>query len=315
MWPISVNPKDKDFHEDNTFSLGAMADSVFEYLPKMVALVGGLLPHYGEMYTYAANTAKQHSFYRPMTPDNADILLAAAIHVNKDDQGKEVAMLDHEGQHLVCFVGGMLAIGAKLLQQPDDLDIARRLTDGCIWTYGSMPHGIMPETFRMVPCPSKSGTCGWDEEAWKLSVLERAGKNVENLRDEEIYALADQVISEKRLPKGFTDIMDTRYILRPEAIESVFVLYRVTGDKSLLESAWTMFQAIQKASKTELANSALGDITVNSSDKPPQIDSMESFWMGETLKYFYLIFSEPDLISLDEYVFNTEAHPFKRLVP
>lgn len=34
--------------------------------------------------------------------------------------------------------------------------------------------------------------------------------------------------------------------------------------------------------------------------------------MAETLKYFYLVFSEPDLISLDEDVFNTQAHPFKR---
>lgn len=34
--------------------------------------------------------------------------------------------------------------------------------------------------------------------------------------------------------------------------------------------------------------------------------------MAETLKYFYLIFSPPDLISLDEYVFNTEAHPLLR---
>lgn len=37
----------------------------------------------------------------------------------------------------------------------------------------------------------------------------------------------------------------------------------------------------------------------------------QSFWMAETLKYFYLIFSEPDLISLDDYVFNTEAHPLR----
>ena len=76
-----------------------------------------------------------------------------------------------------------------------------------------------------------------------------------------------------------------------------------------------MFQAIQKASKTELANSALGDVTVATKYKPHQTDSMESFWMGETLKYFYLTFSEPGLINLDEYVFNTEAHPFKRLAP
>ncbi|KAK8040790.1 glycosyl hydrolase family 47 [Apiospora phragmitis] len=314
VWPISINPKTKDFHGDNTFSLGAMADSVFEYLPKMVALSGGLLPEYGEMYTYAANTAKKYSFYRPMTPDNADILLAAAVHVNKDGAGKEVPMSDFVGQHLVCFVGGMLAIGTKLLQRPDDLDIARKLTDGCIWTYASMPHGIMPETFLMTPCPSKSTTCEWDEYAWKKALLASAEEDVTKLTKEQISALADQVISDKRLPKGFTDVMDRRYILRPEAIESVFVLYRVTGDKSLLESAWTMFQAIQEASKTNLANSALADITIASKDKPHQTDSMESFWMGETLKYFYLIFSEPSLISLDEYVFNTEAHPFKRLL-
>jgi mannosyl-oligosaccharide alpha-1,2-mannosidase len=37
----------------------------------------------------------------------------------------------------------------------------------------------------------------------------------------------------------------------------------------------------------------------------------QSFWIAETLKYFYLVFSEPDLISLDDYVFNTEAHPLR----
>jgi hypothetical protein len=53
----------------------------------------------------------------------------------------------------------------------------------------------------------------------------------------------------------------SQYLLRPEAIESVFYCWR--------------------------------------------------FWFGETLKYFYLLFSAPGLISLDEYVLNTEAHPFK----
>jgi mannosyl-oligosaccharide alpha-1,2-mannosidase len=40
---------------------------------------------------------------------------------------------------------------------------------------------------------------------------------------------------------------------------------------------------------------------------------MQSFWLTETLKYFYLVFSPPDLINLDEYVLNTEAHPLSRL--
>ncbi|KAL6754033.1 glycoside hydrolase [Haematococcus lacustris] len=39
---------------------------------------------------------------------------------------------------------------------------------------------------------------------------------------------------------------------------------------------------------------------------------MESFWLAETLKYFYLLFSEPDVIPLDQFVFNTEAHPLPR---
>lgn len=38
---------------------------------------------------------------------------------------------------------------------------------------------------------------------------------------------------------------------------------------------------------------------------------MQSFFLAETLKYLYLLFSPPSLIPLDEWVFNTEAHPLK----
>jgi hypothetical protein len=54
-----------------------------------------------------------------------------------------------------------------------------------------------------------------------------------------------------------------------------------------------MFQAIEHYTKTDIASSAIDDVT---SENPGKLDSMESFWLGETL------FSEPDLISLDEYV-------------
>ncbi len=37
---------------------------------------------------------------------------------------------------------------------------------------------------------------------------------------------------------------------------------------------------------------------------------MESFFITETLKYLFLLFSDdPDILRLDEWVFNTEAHP------
>ena len=60
-----------------------------------------------------------------------------------------------------------------------------------------------------------------------------------------------------------------------------------------------MFEAIEKHTRTEIANAALDDVTT---EDPPKSDRMESFWTAETLKYFYLIFSEPDVISLDDYV-------------
>ncbi|KAI0015906.1 family 47 glycoside hydrolase [Xylariomycetidae sp. FL0641] len=314
MWPISINPRDLKFYEDNTFGLGAMADSVYEYLPKMYGLVGGLLPEYGDMYRYAIDTSKKYNMYHPMTPDEADILIAANVHAVQDERGRDRLVSDDQGQHLVCFAGGMLAIGAKLLDRPDDLATARKLTQGCVWAYAAMPHGLMPEVFALAACAPPDAPCAWNETAWKAAVLARAGPDPASVGQGELDAAADRVVADRRLPRGFTEIADARYILRPEAIESVFVLYRVTGEAAWAESAWAMFQAVEKATRTELANAALADVSVAAGTRPPQTDSMESFWMGETLKYFYLIFSEPGLVSLDEYMFNTEAHPLKRLV-
>lgn len=45
------------------------------------------------------------------------------------------------------------------------------------------------------------------------------------------------------------------------------------------------------------------------STRPKHDDIMESFFLAETLKYLYLIFSPDDVLPLDKYVFNTEAHP------
>ena len=89
-----------------------------------------------------------------------------------------------------------------------------------------------------------------------------------------------------------------------------------------------MFEAIESKTRTSYANAAIRNVmkkpsegsTSNNfgsgSDEEENFelekdDSMESFWLAETLKYFWLTFSDPDLISLDEWVFNTEAHPFR----
>ncbi|KAL1837003.1 hypothetical protein VTJ49DRAFT_4406 [Mycothermus thermophilus] len=315
LWPLAVNARDAIFNEGTLFPLGAMADSAYEYLPKMAALLGGQLPMYKTMYEKAMNAALKYNLFRPMNPTGEDILVAGQVRA--DGRGK--FNLDPEGQHLVCFLGGLMALGGKLFERPIDMDAAVGLVNGCIWAYKSFPHGIMAETFYSIPCNKSSpdaraveeAPCKWDENVWKREVLRKAGRDTDK-DAEALAAAADTVIANNRLPKGFTSLPDRRYILRPEAIESVFVLYRVTGAEELLDVAWDMFTSIEKATATELANSEVRDVT--SPEKPKPADSMESFWLGETLKYFYLIFSEPDLISLDDFVFNTEAHPFRRLV-
>jgi mannosyl-oligosaccharide alpha-1,2-mannosidase len=111
------------------------------------------------------------------------------------------------------------------------------------------------------------------------------------------------------IPLAVGDYDSAALILsRPELIESLFVIYRITGDKIYQEKAWKLFESITKATQTEHSYSSIPDVlnptgTVN--------DAIESFFYAETLKYFYLIFSEPNVISLDDYVFSTEAHPFR----
>ncbi|KAL0937889.1 Endoplasmic reticulum mannosyl-oligosaccharide 1,2-alpha-mannosidase 1 [Colletotrichum truncatum] len=310
MWPLVVDPEKEIFYKGDDFTLGAMADSLYEYLPKMAALIGGRSPMYKSMYEAAIAPAIEHNLFRPMTPGGDDILIAGQVHsrASESDPESRHIELEPQGQHLVCFMGGLMALGGKLFNHEDQVSLARRLVDGCVYAYRAFPHGVMPETFYMVPCPSKdvSTSCAWDEALWKKHVLQRAGKG----DDDDENRSADDIIRDERLVEGFSAVPDKRYILRPEAIESVFVMYRATAHEALRESAWDMWTAIDNMTSTELANTAVWDVTVK--DKPPAADSMESFWMGETLKYFYLIFSEPGLVSLDEFVFNTEAHPFRR---
>lgn len=309
QWPLVVNAETGVFNKGDRFTLGAMADSTYEYLPKMAALLGGQLPMYQRMYEKAVDSALKFNLFRPMTPTDENILMSGTI-LTKEAEGKPVYQLDSTGQHLVCFLGGMLALGGRLFSRSQDVSAAIKLTDGCIYTYNAFPHKIMPETFVAVPCDARD-PCKWDEKRWEAEVVVQAPKPEEGNNKP---PTAKALIASQHLPKGFTRIPDRRYILRPEAIESVFILYRVTAKPELLNTAWEMFTAIDEVTRTEMANSAVLDVTVEEKEEVKKMSSMESFWMGETLKYFYLIFSDPGLISLNEFVFNTEAHPLRRLV-
>lgn len=88
-------------------------------------------------------------------------------------------------------------------------------------------------------------------------------------------------------------------------------MYRITGDITWQDKGWKMWENILNHTRVEIAASAINGVS-NPGGVTTHSDQMESFWTAETLKYFYLLYSEPDVISLDEWVLNTEAHPFRR---
>jgi mannosyl-oligosaccharide alpha-1,2-mannosidase len=51
-------------------------------------------------------------------------------------------------------------------------------------------------------------------------------------------------------------------ILRPETVESLMYLWRVTGDKIYQEWGWNIFQAFEKNSRIESGYVGLRDVSV-----------------------------------------------------
>lgn len=96
------------------------------------------------------------------------------------------------------------------------------------------------------------------------------------------------------------------YILRPEVVETYFVMWRLTKDPKYRQWGWEAVQAIEKNCQVANGFSGIRDVYASS---PTRDDVQQSFFLAETLKYLYLLFSEDDLININDWVFNTEAHP------
>lgn len=107
---------------------------------------------------------RKHMLYRPMLPGNPDILFSGSLNIYSSSQDQEHTLVT-DVEHLTCFIGGMVGMGAKVFGIDGDLEIAKKLTDGCVWAYESTATGIMPEGSSVLPCIS-SEKCSWNETAY-----------------------------------------------------------------------------------------------------------------------------------------------------
>jgi len=97
------------------------------------------------------------------------------------------------------------------------------------------------------------------------------------------------------------------YPLRPEIIESAYYLHYFTDDPRYLEMGGSFFDSLVKYCRTDAGYSTLSNVT-----EKKQADAMPSYFLAETLKYLYLLFSPKKQLDLSETILNTEGHPIHR---
>ncbi len=103
------------------------------------------------------------------------------------------------------------------------------------------------------------------------------------------------------------EILAGVYFLRPENIESAAYLFHYTGDRKYFDMGKTMFESIVKHCKTDEAYAEIEDVRTMKKK-----DDMQSFFLAETLKYAYLLFSDQQQLDFKNTIFNTEAHPMQK---
>lgn len=232
----------------NVSGLGGLADSFYEYLLKEWIRTDHEDVQGREMYDIGIEALFQNGVFRESEKGH--------LYVSSFNSG----VLSDSMDHLACFAGGMLALGAR---NKSDVWFHRavEITRTCTYSYDVSPTHLGPESFTF-----SSG----------------------------IEAIP---VKDNQKP----------YMQRPETVESYFYLWRLTKNETYREAAWNVVKALEAYTRTPGGFSGLKTVQ---STEPKHDDVQQSYFLAETLKYLYLIFSEDSLLPLDRWVFNSEGHPF-----
>ncbi|KAF9218503.1 seven-hairpin glycosidase [Gyrodon lividus] len=272
------------------YSVGAYADSAYEYLLKQYLLTSQSEPKALGMYLNAAKGIIENLFYLSPTRN--------LLYVTDTDQGSPSRKLEH----LSCFLPGLLALGAQTLALPPaDHELhewaARGLAYTCYISYAESASGLGPEEVVMDAWPASGRFAGrWIDQvhAW-----------IQNGRQGGVPPGLHEPVPTKTGHRDYR-ITSAVYLLRPETVESFYLLWRTTGDERWRDRGWEVFQAINNHTRTTYGFASIRDVNTVPTIKK---DEMPSYFLAETLKYLYLLFVDEELIPLDRWVFNTEAHP------
>ena len=160
--------------------------------------------------------------------------------------------------HLDCFLAGTIGLyaiqGAKNSNslkltsgQLQDIDLAEELTRGCYELYHQTKTHLSPEIVY------------WNYDVEDSEPL-KAHKTPQHSTAKSTYSLYKGTVSRLSPFDAFTSgdfkSKDSRYLNRPETMESLFYMYRITGKQMYRDMGWEIFLAYEKYLKTDDAGYA-----------------------------------------------------------
>ncbi len=255
----------------NTVTLGARVDSYYEYLIKQWIQIGA---------RYSETNTDENEMY--LLEDWLSSIEGVKMRLLGHTKPNNLTFIGEslsgtfspKMDHLVCFYGGNLALGATYLRKvakyadkaEEILNLGEALTETCYQMYAQTATGLSPEIAYFNT-----------HEGSQTDITIKPA--------------------------------DRHNLLRPETVESLYYLYKITKKKKYQEYGWKMFEAFEKYTKVEGGGYTSIDDVTNVDNVRPR-DKMESFFLAETLKYFYLLFESDSETSIDlnDWLFNTEAH-------
>lgn len=285
---IFINPSDGKFGLSD-IRLGSRADSYYEYLLKQYLLTNKSEKVYLDMYDDAMRGIHAHL----ISKTQSNMTYTSELVPGRQPNGEIAWVLKPKQDHLVCFFPGLLMLGAvmtsptaKISTPPRFHELSEhgrrdwltgvRLLETCVKTHDTQT-GLSPEIVHFrIPGDGINGSL--IPQDWYI----------------------------KGAAPGAPPPYDARYMLRPEAVESLFIAFRLTGDEKYRKHGWDIFQAIEAHCRVETGGYT-GLLNVDALPAT-RLDEMETFFLGETLKYLYLLFSDLDTLPLEDYVFNTEVN-------
>ncbi|KAI1327555.1 amino acid permease [Xylariaceae sp. FL0255] len=272
--PIYIYADSGKFRGDN-IRLGSRGDSYYEYLIKQYLQTNEQEPIYLEMWDESLQGVRDY-LVTYTEPSGYTIIgerpggLGGALYPKMD--------------HLVCFMPGTIALAAtgglteaeaKKLptwskKKEADMQLAREVMHTCWGMYKWMATGLAAEiTYFKIADPPLS---------------ESAAHNPPADFDEDPSApwREDYDVHSN----------DVHNLQRPETVESLFYMWRITGEMKYREWGWEMFKSFMN--HTAVADGGGFSSLSNANRIPPVArDNMESFWLMSTIKEGIATMREP----------------------